>query len=228
MRTSDIYEVEKIIGKREKPTLQYKVKWKGWSERNATWEPLDHLMGVSYYIEEFEKSKSEMTNHKIIKKNNNISPNILSSDDNIPKVQKYFIKTKIEEPSNYESKVDSLMAEYTKKKIENIESKSNEKIGSASKKYKDKSNKRVEKSRTFSKNKDNNFNEENKFDMEIRKFLDKCEIPEMIVDARKEAYNKIALKVNTTDGLCLWVFSEVIGKSYPKLLLNFYEKHIKF
>ena len=44
--SSDIYEVDRILGRRYVGAFQseYKVKWLGWGEEQATWEPREHLL----------------------------------------------------------------------------------------------------------------------------------------------------------------------------------------
>jgi hypothetical protein len=57
----DVYEVESILDKRTsratrgKPArVEYKVKWRNWSVRSSTWEPLENLSGAKDAIREFE------------------------------------------------------------------------------------------------------------------------------------------------------------------------------
>ena len=51
------YEVEEITGKKiSKKGIFYKVKWKGYSSSEATWEPKENLTNVEELIEEFEKN----------------------------------------------------------------------------------------------------------------------------------------------------------------------------
>ncbi|CAD8048730.1 unnamed protein product [Paramecium sonneborni] len=54
---SQLYIVEKIVGKRYDPIskeLQYCIKWEGYNEAENTWEPLRNLKNVQSDIEEFE------------------------------------------------------------------------------------------------------------------------------------------------------------------------------
>lgn len=55
--------MEKILDKKKegKKTL-YRVKWEGFSENEATWEPLSNLSNVKEMVQEFEKSLEIMTN----------------------------------------------------------------------------------------------------------------------------------------------------------------------
>ena len=51
------YEVEEITGKKiSKKGIFYKVKWKGYSSSESTWEPKENLTNVEELIEEFEKN----------------------------------------------------------------------------------------------------------------------------------------------------------------------------
>ena len=51
------YEVEEITGKKiSKKGIFYKVKWKGYSSAESTWEPKENLTNVEELIEEFEKN----------------------------------------------------------------------------------------------------------------------------------------------------------------------------
>lgn len=51
-----IYEVESILDKKKGRggKVLYKVKWKGWSVRSATWEPIENLEGAEEAIQEYE------------------------------------------------------------------------------------------------------------------------------------------------------------------------------
>jgi len=39
--------------------VQYKVKWQGYSIKECTWEPLEHLDGVLPMVSEFERKRKE-------------------------------------------------------------------------------------------------------------------------------------------------------------------------
>ena len=55
---SDIYEVEKIIGKRNvNGKIEYKVKWLGYKMTECTWEPEENLVNVRDLIEKFENNE---------------------------------------------------------------------------------------------------------------------------------------------------------------------------
>jgi hypothetical protein len=53
----EFYYVEKILSKQENPT-RYLVKWEGWPQEQATWEPLENLENVMHLVEEFETERS--------------------------------------------------------------------------------------------------------------------------------------------------------------------------
>lgn len=73
-RSDKIYEVQKIIGKRtNSKLLQYKVKWKGYSIREATWEPIKNLGNVQNLIQKYERNtelKSRKKRERLQKKKN--------------------------------------------------------------------------------------------------------------------------------------------------------------
>lgn len=56
------YEVEKITAKRLiRDKVEYKVKWKGYSEEESTWEPVSNLKKASLAIKNFEKKLLKCT-----------------------------------------------------------------------------------------------------------------------------------------------------------------------
>ena len=51
-----MFVVEKILGrKKEGRRTMYLVKWEGFEEKDATWEPLANLGNVKELIKDFEK-----------------------------------------------------------------------------------------------------------------------------------------------------------------------------
>jgi hypothetical protein len=72
------YVVEKIVGKRYKgDTIEYRVKWEGYSEEENTWEPCESLNHLKEMIEDFEREESLKT--KTLKKYH-----IIRADSNKP------------------------------------------------------------------------------------------------------------------------------------------------
>ena len=64
---TDVYQVEKIVGKRWKGgRVQYKVKWEGYPYSQCTWEPLEHLQTVFELIDQYNESQ-QTTSKKSIK-----------------------------------------------------------------------------------------------------------------------------------------------------------------
>lgn len=64
---TDVYQVEKIVGKRWKGgRVQYKVKWEGYPYSQCTWEPLEHLQTVFELIDQY--NESQQTTSKKAKK----------------------------------------------------------------------------------------------------------------------------------------------------------------
>jgi hypothetical protein len=54
MKGSSMYEVEKVIGKKSiNDKVFYKVKWKGYSQAESTWEVQNNLKYVSELIQEY-------------------------------------------------------------------------------------------------------------------------------------------------------------------------------
>ena len=50
-----LYEVEKILKKRIiNGKTQYLIKWDGYSEKDASWEPLSNLKDAADCIKEYE------------------------------------------------------------------------------------------------------------------------------------------------------------------------------
>ena len=65
--SEEMYEVEKILEKRidKKGTAMYRVKWEGFTEDQATWEPEDHLEGVKWLVDEFNGVKTTGKKRKL-------------------------------------------------------------------------------------------------------------------------------------------------------------------
>ena len=58
----DVYEPEKIIGQRlSKGVTTFNVKWVGYTDKDSTWEPIEHLAGCEDMIAEFmEREKTRI------------------------------------------------------------------------------------------------------------------------------------------------------------------------
>ena len=66
---SDIYVVDKILGSRIKAgEVEYKVKWRGWSMRETTWEPQGHLLnhGSEEIVREYLQKNKDKDDLKIV------------------------------------------------------------------------------------------------------------------------------------------------------------------
>ncbi|KAL1502983.1 hypothetical protein AB1Y20_011053 [Prymnesium parvum] len=62
---SDIYEPEAVLAQRvSKGVTQWLVKWVGYSEKDNTWEPIEHLAGCEDMISEF-KEKEKVRNAEL-------------------------------------------------------------------------------------------------------------------------------------------------------------------
>ncbi|XP_051991048.1 chromodomain Y-like protein isoform X1 [Xyrauchen texanus] len=61
MATEELYEVERIVGKRKnkKGKTEYLVRWRGYGFEGDTWEPESHLSSCIQFIHEFNRQHSE-------------------------------------------------------------------------------------------------------------------------------------------------------------------------
>jgi len=61
LKSKDVYQVEEILdvqrNSADASDVKYLIKWKGWSVKYNTWEPLRHLQNLSQEIEAFEASR---------------------------------------------------------------------------------------------------------------------------------------------------------------------------
>ena len=52
----ELFQVEKICDcKVVRSKKDYLIKWVGYSPKDNTWEPVDHLENVRYMVDEFEQ-----------------------------------------------------------------------------------------------------------------------------------------------------------------------------
>ena len=59
----DVYNVEKILNKKkEGRRCLYLVKWEGFEEKDATWEPLSNLGNVKELVKEYDKAHDIQVN----------------------------------------------------------------------------------------------------------------------------------------------------------------------
>ena len=50
-----LYEVERILNRKKiKGKYKYLIKWKGYSMKECTWEPLSSLKNIKDYVEQFD------------------------------------------------------------------------------------------------------------------------------------------------------------------------------
>jgi hypothetical protein len=72
------FEIEQIVGSRQigkRKTLQYKIRWKGYSPTHDSWEPATQVHALEL-IKEFQKNRSSQKNNAII--NCQVASEILS------------------------------------------------------------------------------------------------------------------------------------------------------
>lgn len=123
-KTSDEYEVEHILAKRQGAKgTEYKIKWVGYPTAESTWEPLENLDNAQSAIDSFEANASQS------------SKNVDSElEENFSKAKIKYTKKKAEKRSESESSVSEkpkqkiLRKKIEKKKDSDSESKSGKKI----------------------------------------------------------------------------------------------------
>lgn len=60
-----MYKVEKILDKKMKgDTVEYKIKWKGYSMKDCTWEPVENLRNIEDMVIAFDKNFQKNINKK--------------------------------------------------------------------------------------------------------------------------------------------------------------------
>jgi len=110
MKRSKLYEVETILNKRtNRGRTEYLIKWKGYSTKESTWEPLSNLKNIKEIIQKYElkfgKKKKDET--KVItleddsKENKNIQNQFLGKKTNHPKKEVIINLEEKEEKDNF-------------------------------------------------------------------------------------------------------------------------------
>ena len=66
-RVKGFYVVERIVDQRivENGEREYQVKWRSYSKKFNTWEPVHHLSEVMDLVEEFKKKKKKEEKSKL-------------------------------------------------------------------------------------------------------------------------------------------------------------------
>ena len=125
-----LYEVERILNRKKiKGKYKYLIKWKGYSMKECTWEPLSSLENIKDYVEQFDAA---IDNNNYIKEEENKENENIDNDKIIKEKTKInnkrFIKQKrklSEEENKVDEKENNLIIEEkenNKKKIEIDES----------------------------------------------------------------------------------------------------------
>ena len=104
---TDVYQVEKIVGKRWKGgRVQYKVKWEGYPYSQCTWEPLEHLQTVFELIDQY--NESQQTTSKKSKKE--------KDEEHLRKKRKKSSSVSQEEKSEESSNSRKIKSNFSEKK----------------------------------------------------------------------------------------------------------------
>ena len=56
---SQKYNVDEILDKKKENGIKYLIKWEGYREEEASWEPIENLFGILEMIEEFEQNHTK-------------------------------------------------------------------------------------------------------------------------------------------------------------------------
>ena len=204
MIDGNLYEVEKILDRRTvKGKKEYLIKWKGYSERECTWEPTSHLKYIKHEVKNFEEQYNKNKNRKGCIKNNE-EKNKIKTENEEKEINKDEIKDK-----------EKIKEEIKKEKEEDkksIEKKKENKLIGKKRKNSEKELKEV----ILSKN-ESIF----QIDHSLEKILAiKLENKSLIAVVERRLKNgKINKEIMTTEDL---------KKTNPWILIEYYEDKIRF
>jgi hypothetical protein len=128
-----VYEAERLIRKRGKASrVEYLVKWKGWSTRYNTWEPLENILDRRL-IDQFEKEQSRGKRPKSVTTIDARPTSIVDTSPDCQDVKSLNIKLTVRHPSrspttatilHYEPIAPSIQSTTTSTRLEPNSSKS--------------------------------------------------------------------------------------------------------
>lgn len=231
------YMVEKILDKKKhKGVWKYKVKWEGYSLNECTWEPKDNLSNCKEMIERFERDWEEK-NAKNFSKNNSLmsdtikeNKSISSNNDELEGYKK-FKKMRIEtnDDEKQKSKESALEKNDTNIIQKNSDSNPNENNASQS----DSEIPRDQSIKSFNSNISCTTNvtvsniPEGSLDEDIP---NKIESAQILNDVNIELNCLVSWNIRE-DGVTprnTWISSNIIRKKNAELLLQYYERKVKF
>lgn len=77
LEEDDIYEVEKIVDHRKHSgVIQYRVRWKGYTEDDDTWEDEDNLEGCAIALEEYHQKHPDLVDKDEYKQGESDDPDV--------------------------------------------------------------------------------------------------------------------------------------------------------
>ena len=198
------YEVERILDKRfQNGQVQYKVKWKGYSLSESTWEPEDNLEGSKELVKEFET-------HFLQRKTDRIK---------VVHKPKHFIKLTNEVIHIIDDSHSENM-NYNHNEIKEI-NESND----YSKEEEEKTFSSIRKNDLLSSNDNISTSKSGHVDMEIVEICD-------IFTLDKDLIARVICKIQTNEHKVIektkMMTTEELGKIAPQKLLRYYEKKIDF
>jgi hypothetical protein len=124
----NLYIIEKIINKRycgKKMMVQYLVKWKGYSNKYNTWEPIDNLKTCPEYIDDYEQSahRRRFKRRKVVKTtDDNVDKQCVKLEDNKLDVKRKIkkclaVKQEIKSEFNHEISIENNKNNIVKREI---------------------------------------------------------------------------------------------------------------